>query len=127
MIIDIQKHISYWIESGKEDMETAELLVASKRMRHGLFFAHLAMEKIIKAHICKHAKNIAPRIHNLLRLSALSGINFSDGQKKFLARFDRYQIEGRYPEFLPASVSQDIASKEMKEVKEFYTWLISQL
>ena len=86
MIIDIQKHVSYWIESGIEDMETAELLVASRRIRHGLFFAHLAMEKIIKAHICKHTKNIAPRIHNLLRLSAQSGINFRDEQMKFLAR-----------------------------------------
>jgi HEPN domain-containing protein len=127
MITDIQKHVSYWLESGIEDMETAELLVASRRIRHGLFFAHLAMEKIIKAHICKHTKNIAPRIHNLLRLSAQSGINFSDEQTKFLARFDRYQIEGRYPEFLPASVSQDNASKEIEEVKEFFSWLISQL
>ncbi|MEW5801581.1 MAG: hypothetical protein AB1847_05675 [bacterium] len=38
----------------------ARELIEHGRSRHGLFFAHLALEKVIKAHICRHTQEPAP-------------------------------------------------------------------
>jgi hypothetical protein len=59
---------------------------------------HLAMEKILKAHICLHTNDIAPKLHNLVRLAELSGIAFTEEQKDLLADINPFNIEGRYPE-----------------------------
>ncbi len=127
MNIDIHKHVDYWIGSSLEDIESAELLITSRKFRHGMFFAHLALEKTLKAHICKNKQTMAPRIHNLLRLSEQSGINFNDYQLHFLARFDQYQLEGRYPDILQFTADESVLLKQFQIAREFHTWLISQL
>ena len=48
-------------------------------------------------------------------------------QKDFLARFDRYQLEGRYPEFWPSKVDVKRADKDFQQAKELFQWLIHQL
>ena len=126
MILDIEKHIKYWLTSAQEDLETAELLIGSKRPRHGLFFAHLALEKLLKAHICNHTQDLAPRMHNLLRLTEKTNIDFPDKHKEFLAIFDRYQLEGRYPEFWPEKIDIEKAHEEYYRAKELFKWLMNQ-
>jgi len=42
------------------------------RIRHGLFLANLALEKALKALVCKATRDLAPRIHNLVRLAELA-------------------------------------------------------
>ncbi|MEN8127119.1 MAG: HEPN domain-containing protein [Planctomycetota bacterium] len=59
-MVDIQKQIIYWSSGAEEDIAVAEELIGNKRYRHGLFFAHLALEKILKAHICKKTNELAP-------------------------------------------------------------------
>ena len=65
-MIDIQKQIDYWRNGSQEDWEVGHELVGLGRTRHGLFFAHLALEKMLKAHVCQATANLAPKIHNLL-------------------------------------------------------------
>jgi len=51
----------------------------------------------------------------------------SEEQRSFLARFDRYQIEGRYPDLLPLPPSPDTARKELQQAEEVLQWLKRQL
>ena len=67
--LDIQKQISHWKNGAIEDWAAARSLLKDKKIRHGLFFAHLALEKLLKAHVCRDTQDLAPRIHNLNRLS----------------------------------------------------------
>ena len=127
MGFDIEKHIQYWSTSAREDLETAEFLVGSGRFRHGLFFAHLALEKTLKAHVCKYTQEIAPRMHNLLRLAEISHCDMRESHKEFVARFDRYQLEGRYPEFWPSKIDKDKADIELHQAKELFEWLMNRL
>ena len=60
-MIDIDKQIAFWRDSADEDMAVARDLVHRNRIRHGLFFAHLAVEKALKAHVCRVTQDIAPR------------------------------------------------------------------
>jgi HEPN domain-containing protein len=122
-MIDVEKQVAYWRASAVEDWQVAEELVSLGRTRHGLFFAHLALEKLLKAHVCRALSDLPPRIHALLRLAERANLTLSEAQRLFLARFDRYQLEGRYPELLPAPPTIDLAREELKQAQEVFEWL----
>lgn len=125
-MFDIQKQINYWRNGSEEDWEVADELIENGRTRHGLFFAHLALEKILKAHVCRVTDDLAPKTHNLVRLAQLTGLSFSETQQIFLARFDQYQLEGRYPDKSPQPLSINEAKQELKKAEEILQWLINQ-
>lgn len=125
-MIDIDKQIAYWRAGANEDWDVAQELVGRGRTRHGLFFAHLALEKLLKAHVCRHTQDLAPRIHPLLRLADLAGLTLSGEQREFLAWFDQYQIEGRYPDTLLPAPSVETAQAEMARAGEVFQWLTDQ-
>jgi HEPN domain-containing protein len=126
-MIDVEKHIAYWRTGAEEDWQVAADLVGMGRTRHGLFFAHLALEKMLKAHVCRATHDLPPRVHLLLRLSEQTDLALSEVQRVFLARFDRYQIEGRYPSLLPPAPSIETAREELGQAREVFEWLSRQL
>jgi HEPN domain-containing protein len=125
--VDVQKQVDYWKAGSQEDIEVAEMLCEQGRFRHGLFFAHLAIEKMLKAHVTRQTANVPPKIHNLSRLAEMSGLSFTPEQSLFLRDLGTYQIEGRYPETLPATMDRDTALTDIRRIKELTQWLIGQL
>ncbi|MBN1575069.1 MAG: HEPN domain-containing protein [Chitinispirillaceae bacterium] len=126
-MIDIQKQIDYWRTGAAEEWDIAADLFSNGRTRHGLFFLHLTLEKIIKAHVCRTTGKVAPKLHNLVRLAELTGIQFTDDDRKFLAIMLRFNIEGRYPdsyEDLPSASSVD---QIRQQCDRMYKWLLQQL
>lgn len=121
-----EKQIQYWRIGAREDWEVARELVQAGRIRHGLFFAHLALEKLLKAHVSRHTDALAPRIHSLLRLAAQTGLQLTAEQSAFLGRFDRFQIEGRYPDVLPVELDYKTANQELTRAREVFEWLENQ-
>ena len=79
-------------------MEVARDLVARGRTRHGLFLAHLALEKVLKAHVCRQTRDLAPKIHSLVRLAELALIELANEHLDTLAEMNAFNVEGRYPE-----------------------------
>ncbi|MCI0494078.1 HEPN domain-containing protein [candidate division KSB1 bacterium] len=126
-MVNISKHISYWKNGAEEDWDVAIQLITSDKIRHGLFFVHLALEKILKAHICLKTGDIAPRLHNLVRLAELSGISISQEQTDLLAEMNPFNIEGRYPETWGAIPSRNEAEKIRQKTQEIFEWLKKQL
>jgi HEPN domain-containing protein len=125
--VDITRQIEYWRSGASEDWQVAVELVDSSRTRHGLFFAHLALEKLLKAHVCRTTGDLAPRIHTLLRLAERTDLSVSEPQRLFLARFDQYQLEGRYPDVLPIAPDIETARNELSQAQEVFEWLIQRL
>jgi HEPN domain-containing protein len=97
-MIDIQKQIEYWRTGASAEREFAAHLFGEGRMRHALFFLHLMLEKLIKAHVCKATKDLAPKDHHLVRLAGKAMLPVSGEDKAFLATITRFNIEGRYPD-----------------------------
>ena len=81
--MDVQKQIDYWRKGSEEDLEVAERLLQMRKLRHGMFFAHLAVEKMLKAHVVNRTKSIPPKIHNLERLGKLSGLSIGPRRLDF--------------------------------------------
>jgi HEPN domain-containing protein len=126
-MIDISKQVNYWRDGAKEDWDVAVQLVESNRARHGLFFAHLALEKALKAHVCRQTLELAPKIHNLIKLAELSKLTISDKQLDILAEMNRFNMQGRYPDTLHDSLSKTDAIGYLKKTEDAFLWLTSQL
>lgn len=99
----------------------------SGRIRHGLFFIHLALEKILKANFCRNKMDIPPRNHNLARLAEISGVDLSDERTDVLADVNAYNLEGRYPDIHSSEPSKGEAEQIVKRADEVFQWLRSQL
>lgn len=126
-MIDIDKQIAYWRDSAKEDMEVSRDLVARGRGRHGLFLAHLALEKVLKAHVCRHTRDLAPKIHSLVRLAELAAIEPNKDQLDVLAEMNAFNVEGRYPETLAPPPTAAEAQRYLGRAEEVFQWLIQLL
>lgn len=126
-MVNIDKHIVYWKNGAEEDFQVADQLIRSGKIRHGLFFLHLTLEKILKAHVCRNSRDIAPRLHNLTRLVALSGIAIRQKDSDFLAEMNPFNIEGRYPEMWGPVPSQEEADMLLQKTGGIFEWLKNQL
>jgi HEPN domain-containing protein len=125
-MFDLDKQVAYWRDGSEEDWTVAQELVDNGRIRHGLFFAHLALEKMLKAHVCRATNNVPPQIHNLVRLAKIANLPLANDQRVLLGRFNQYQLEGRYPEELPQPLTKREAKNELKAIEEILEWLKNQ-
>jgi HEPN domain-containing protein len=126
-MIDVGKQKMYWLNGAKDDFETAKILIRSKRMLHGLFFCHLAVEKIIKAHVVVQTKEFAPRSHNLIYLSDIAKIIFNDEDEMFLGILMKYQLQGRYPDYNPTIPDKSIVFNYVDRTEKLIKWLEEKL
>jgi len=126
-MINIEKHIEHWRKGSDEDFEVANQLIKSNKIRHGLFFLHLSLEKMLKALVCLNSNDIAPRLHNLVRLSELSGIALEEKHIDFLSEMNPFNMEGRYPELWGAIPSRKEADELLFQTGKILQWLKNQL
>jgi HEPN domain-containing protein len=126
-MIDIQKQVIYWRDSSIEDWQVASELIKSGHIRHGLFFLQLALEKLLKAHVCNRTRDLAPRIHNLVRLAEIAKLELSPDQLDLIAEMNAFNIEGRYPDRALPILTMEEATTYLSRAKEVYEWLKSQL
>ncbi len=111
----------------EEDWIVAKELLSHKRIRHSLFFIHLAIEKTLKALICKEIRVFAPRIHNLVRLAETARVRLNSTQIDVLADLNEFNLEGRYPDQLISTPTFDEAGILIKHAEEIMKWLTRQL
>ena len=125
-MLDIARQVIFWKESAQEDWAVAQELVHRERVRHGLFFAHLAVEKALKAHVVRRTGEPAPRIHNLVRLAELAQIQLTPDQTDLLADMNVFNLEGRYPETMAPLPSRAEATEILDSAGEVLTWLMNR-
>lgn len=126
-MVDVRKQIDFWRSNSDEDFAAAQSLLEKGHLRHSLFFAHLAVEKMLKAHVTRQTKDIPPRIHNLIRLAEIAGLSLSPEQEDFLSRFDAYQLEGRYPDSVQILLDLKAACEKLASAEEILKWLKTRL
>jgi len=98
---------------------------------HALFFSHLVLEKLCKAHWIKvNTANTPPKIHNLITLASQAQLSLSNTDIEFLGQMNQFQLEGRYPDYanklyktFKAEQTKDILNK----VNALQKWLLKNL
>ena len=126
-MINIERQIQHWRDSSLDDLEAARDLIGHKHVRQGLFWVHLTLEKMLKAHVCKRTGDLAPRIHNLVRLSELGGLALEEDAIKFLGLANDFNLEGRYGELLGAVPELLEAEGILRRTEEMLRWLNGRL
>ena len=121
--MDIEKQIQYWRESAIDDIESVEALLKIKKINQGLFFAHLSLEKALKAIVCRETGEHPPYTHNLERLAQLTKMELTEEQIHILAEVSPYNLRGRYS--IPATPLLSIkrAREITSEVRKLVKWL----
>jgi HEPN domain-containing protein len=126
-MVDISQQVVYWRNGAAEDWEVANQLVDGGKTRHGMFFAHLALEKLLKAHICKKTEKLAPKSHNLVRLAEIAEIQLKPQDLDTLAEMNEFNLEGRYPiTFVPPPTKKE-SQAYMKKAERIFKWLTQKL
>ena len=125
--MDIEKQVQYWRAGADEELLAAKALYRDKRYPQCLFHAHLALEKILKAHVCRKMQAMAPWIHNLSRLAETAQLQLSDRFIDILADMNGYSLEGRYPDQIKGSVTPEECCAKLGQSEEVLQWLTVEL
>jgi len=126
-----EQYIIYWVDSAQYDWEGAEIAFDQKKYLHCLFWAHLALEKLAKAHwVRTHLEDIPPKVHNIVWLLEESGIDLGEANKQFLMEFNDFQLSGRYPDYtnnINKKCTKEFTSIKLDKVKEVRQCLLKTL
>ncbi|MBF0296141.1 MAG: HEPN domain-containing protein [Magnetococcales bacterium] len=106
----------------------AEITLEKGKIRHGLFFLHLAMEKLLKAHVCQVTGSHPPRIHDLIRLTRQAELQLPEAWMLLLGRMNAFCLIGRYPgNPTSQNIANDVALRYLTDAQEVRTWLLQKL
>ena len=126
-----EEHINYWLDTAQKDWIAVESMFNTKNYLHCLFWAHLVLEKLAKAHWVKnHQDNIPPRIHNVVWLLEESSVVLEEDMIIFLRKFNDFQLSGRYPDYqynLYKVCTKKFTFDKLEKVKEIRQCLIEML
>ena len=126
-----EQYIDYWVDTAQNDWITVEALFDAKRYMHCLFWAHLVLEKLAKAHWVKtHEDNIPPKVHNVVWLLEESNVNLGEDTVHFLRKFNDFQLSGRYPDYtnnIYKKCTKEATYKQLEKIKEVRTCLLKML
>ena len=126
-----EEHINYWVDTAQYDWTGAEGTFEIKNYVHSLFWAHLTLEKLAKAHwVRTHQENIPPRVHNIVWLLEQSDIDLGAEMMKFLENFNAFQLSGRYPDYVDSiykRCTKEYTREKLDKVKEVRTCLLGML
>jgi len=126
-----EEHIDFWIEQAEDDWKAVFTLFNGKNYLQSLFFAHLVIEKLCKSIWIKHnIENIPPRTHNLIHLLSATPIEVADDKSEFRLNLNRFQLEGRYPEYLTKmhNICNETFTKSMIDTtNKIRIWLLGKL
>jgi len=124
--MDVERAVQYWLTTATDDLIAAEHLFQSGDYTHALFFAHLYLEKVLKAQVVRATGEHAPISHNLRYLAEKGGLALSAEQLAFLIRVTEYAVRTRYPDMelqFKRQCTQEFCAEELKEIKEFGAWI----
>ena len=125
------EYIEYWKLTAEKDWVAVEHLFEKGDYLHALFFAHLVLEKLLKAHYVQdNMSDFPPKTHNLLLLSSQTTLTPSVDQLRLLSQVNQFQLDGRYPDYKLTMFK--IATKSytnilLQDIELLKTWLNSKL
>jgi len=123
--------VSHWSERAQYDLETANVMLDTKRYLYVAYMCQQAIEKLLKAIIAQQGKENMP-IHNLNRLAEIADVasEMDAGKLEFLAELTPYSIEARYGDF-KESLSEIINEEKARQVywktQEIFQWLSARI
>jgi HEPN domain-containing protein len=124
--MDIQKLLNHWIVGAEKDWLACRHLYKSKDYSQCLFWGHLVLEKILKAHVVKKIQAQPPYSHDLVLLAKKGNVELIKDQRDQLNEINTFNQFGRYDNEIMTFTEKytpEYAEKYFNIIKELYTWL----
>ncbi len=119
-----------WLEYAERDLAAARTLVAGGDYAVALFHCQQAIEKTLKALITETSDEEPPKIHGLLRLAEIAGVELPDATMELASDLELSYVESRYPDVgLEPEVGLDaqIIEHYVSATEETCQWLLSKI
>ncbi|PWH15638.1 MAG: DNA-binding protein [Anaerolineae bacterium] len=126
----LRKETTNWIALAEYDLETARHMLQSGRYLYVVFMCHLALEKMLKAHVTEATQSMPVKTHDLIYLVRKAGLNLPSEYLDFIGRINNASIPTRYPEDLQRALTeypQPVAERYLQQTEEVLLWLKNQL
>jgi HEPN domain-containing protein len=101
-------------------------LVENRHYTWALFVGHLVLEKLLKALYVKNVGLQVPRIHNLLKISRVCGLQMTDEQEEFLLEVTTYNVKTRYPDYKKSfqrKANDEFTLDRISRIEEMQRWI----
>ncbi|NJM15515.1 MAG: HEPN domain-containing protein [Bacteroidales bacterium] len=128
--MNIDGIFEHWIVSSDRDYETMINLYKTNDYHWSLFMGHLVIEKLLKAAIVKTTSAHAPLLHDLRRLSKLTGITFDNEQNQWLDTITSFNINARYDSYKQEFYKKctlEYSNMWIGNIKKLQQWIKTKL
>jgi len=128
--LDIKDQTSYWLDSAHHDLEVAQSLFDAKKYDWCLFVGHLVLEKALKACFVADHQQFPPKIHDLVRIAFLAGVELNDETAEFLDSVNTFNISTRYPDEkfkFYKMCTHDFTTRHFEQIKEVFQWICQRI
>jgi len=122
----VRKDTSNWIALADYDIETAYQMLSTGRYLYVVFLCHLALEKLLKAHVAEVTQTVPIKTHDLIYLVKKSGINLPENHLDFIGKINTASIPTRYPDDLQRALKEypkSVAKEYLTQTTELLEWL----
>jgi HEPN domain-containing protein len=122
----MRKDTGNWIALAEYDIETAQHMLTTGRFLYVVFMCHLALEKMLKAHVTESTQSIPVKTHDLIYLIKKSQLELPQEHLEFIGKINSASIPTRYPEDLQRALKEypeSIARDYLKQTTEVLKWL----
>jgi HEPN domain-containing protein len=115
-----------WIALAEYDLETARHMLKTGRFLYVIFLCHLALEKMLKAHVTEVTEAIPVKTHDLIYLVKKCGLELPEEKMDFIGKINTASVPTRYPEDLRGAIEEfpkPVAREYLRETEEVIRWL----
>ncbi|WP_045214180.1 HEPN domain-containing protein [Desulfonatronovibrio magnus] len=129
-ISEINNKVNFWIVSAEKDWVVAGHLLEKQDYPYSLFFAHLTLEKLLKAYFVSTKGKNPPLSHRLTYLAEKSEIELSIEQVELLEIVTDFNLEARYPDekfSFHKKCSREFTINYLNKIEEMKSWLMQKM
>jgi HEPN domain-containing protein len=122
----MRKDTANWIALSDYDIETARHMLATERYLYVVFLCHLALEKLLKAHVAEFTQTVPIKTHDLIYLVKKCELELPEKYLDFIGKINTASIPTRYPDDLQRSLKEypkSVAKDYLNQTVELILWL----
>jgi HEPN domain-containing protein len=123
------KNEKQWMEQADYDMHAADKMFEAGVYPYTIFMCQLSIEKALKGIYTAKLQEEPPKIHNLLKLSSLSGLKLPDDIDEILTTLNNASVSSRYPEDIKSVLKhygKDRTKTILEDSRRALEWLKKQ-
>lgn len=115
-----------WIVGSEYEFGNARAMFEAGRYPYVVFFCHLALEKMLKAHVTEVTQSAPAKTHNLMYLVRKAGLQVPPEALDFLGEASNGSVPARYPDDMQkllADTTREVAERWLRSTEEALEWL----